>query len=79
MPSDDDPREDAADLSTAARALAYTTRSMPNPEHSYDVLGDLQAALGRVAKSIGGLRRGRARPRMNGRSCHIGKRVLATA
>ena len=35
--------------------------------------------LGRVAKSIGGWRRGRFRPRRSGRSCRTGKRALATA
>ena len=37
------------------------------------------SALGRVAKSIGGWRRGRFRPRRSGRSCRTGKRALATA
>lgn len=35
--------------------------------------------LGRVAKSIARRRRGRSLPRMTGRSCRSGKRVLATA
>lgn len=52
MPSHDDPRDNAADLSAAARALAYTTRSFPDPAHSYAVLGELQSAMFSLHQSV---------------------------
>lgn len=52
MPSFEDPAADAAELSQAARGLAYATRHFDDPADSYAVLGELQSALINLQQSI---------------------------
>lgn len=57
----------------------YTWPTDPIGKADLDGRFDWVLALGRVAKSIARLRRGRARLRMNRPSCRIGTRARATA
>lgn len=52
MPSFDDARLDAAQLSAASRALAYATRQDEDPGDSYAILGELQATLITLHQSV---------------------------
>lgn len=42
--------EIARSLATAARELAHSTRSVPHPQDSYALIGELDAAVGSLAQ-----------------------------
>lgn len=52
MPTFDDPRRDAAELSAAARGLAHASRDFTDPADSYAVLGELQSTLISLQQSL---------------------------
>ena len=71
-----------ANHSARKRVMNESSEHEGEISHAGDVLDAMQDThprLGRVAKSIARLRRGRARLRMNRPSCRIGTRARATA
>lgn len=52
MPTFEDPKRDAAELSEAARGLAHASRQFTDPADSYAVLGELQSTLISLHQSL---------------------------
>jgi hypothetical protein len=52
MPTFENPAADAAEVQTALRALAHTTRSIDDPRQIYSVLGSLTSAVASLSQSL---------------------------